>query len=121
MADLLQSLELPAEEGSSLSFTEVRQDADRVGDADLELSERPVDATEARRARRSVAFALYRRAVEIRDGQIELRPYLDPAVRSEELEPRIAAAPGGARARGLLRRSPRTRSTLHSSKSSTGR
>ncbi|MGC3001426.1 MAB_1171c family putative transporter [Streptomyces sp. G35A] len=54
--------------------------------ADAEPSivlEQPVDATEARRARRSVAFDLYRRAVEIRDGQIELRPYLDPAVREK--------------------------------------
>ncbi|MEU5510825.1 MAB_1171c family putative transporter [Streptomyces fungicidicus] len=54
--------------------------------ADAEPSivlEPPVDATAARRARRSVAFELYRRAVEIRDGQIELRPYLDVAVRQE--------------------------------------
>ncbi|MFG2382853.1 MAB_1171c family putative transporter [Streptomyces avermitilis] len=32
---------------------------------------------------RSVRFLLYRRTVEIRDGQIELRPYLDPAARKE--------------------------------------
>ncbi|MFC9280926.1 MAB_1171c family putative transporter [Streptomyces collinus] len=43
----------------------------------------PVDAGRALRERRSVSFELYRRAVEIRDGQIELRPYLDPAVREE--------------------------------------
>lgn len=43
----------------------------------------PVDAGQALRERRSVSFELYRRAVEIRDGQIELRPYLDPAVREE--------------------------------------
>jgi hypothetical protein len=41
----------------------------------------PLDPDEA--SRHSVAFDLYRRAVEIRDGQIELRPYLDPAVRTE--------------------------------------
>jgi hypothetical protein len=54
--------------------------------ADAEPSivlEQPIDASEARRQRRSVAFELYRRTVEIRDGQIELRPYLDPAVREE--------------------------------------
>ncbi|MEU6525839.1 DUF6545 domain-containing protein [Streptomyces sp. NPDC046924] len=54
--------------------------------ADAEPSiilEQPFDATEARRARRSGAFDLYRGAVEIRDGQIELLPYLDPAVRGK--------------------------------------
>jgi hypothetical protein len=43
----------------------------------------PVDQHDAFRNGRSVGFELYRRAVEIRDGQIELRPYLDPAVRAE--------------------------------------
>ncbi|MGW5213506.1 DUF6545 domain-containing protein [Streptomyces sp. NPDC004051] len=54
--------------------------------ADAEPSivlEQPFDATEARRARRSGAFDLYRGAVEIRDGQIELLPYLAPAVRGK--------------------------------------
>lgn len=45
--------------------------------------EKPIDAAEAFRERRSVAFELYRRAVEIRDGQMELRPYLDQATREE--------------------------------------
>ncbi|AKN68687.1 hypothetical protein QR97_01685 [Streptomyces sp. PBH53] len=36
----------------------------------------------------SLSFDLYRRAIEIRDAQIELRPYLDPAVRaSAERQP----------------------------------
>ncbi|NBE56506.1 MAB_1171c family putative transporter [Streptomyces boluensis] len=39
---------------------------------------------------RGVGFHLYRRTVEIRDGQIELRPYLDPEVR-EAAEIRRAA------------------------------
>ncbi|BCL31014.1 MAB_1171c family putative transporter [Streptomyces aurantiacus] len=45
--------------------------------------EKPVDQTDAWRNRRSVSFDLYRRAVEIRDGQIELRPYLNPVARRE--------------------------------------
>ncbi|MER5984251.1 MAB_1171c family putative transporter [Streptomyces sp. NPDC001787] len=32
---------------------------------------------------RSVSFLLYRRVTEIRDGMIELRPYLDPQVRAK--------------------------------------
>ncbi|MFD7339844.1 MAB_1171c family putative transporter [Streptomyces violascens] len=32
---------------------------------------------------RSVSFLLYRRVTEIRDGMIELRPYLDPRVRAK--------------------------------------
>ncbi|MFI9568866.1 MAB_1171c family putative transporter [Streptomyces rishiriensis] len=54
--------------------------------ADAEPSivlERPVNTAQARRERRSVAFDLYRRTVEIRDAQIELGPYLDPAIREE--------------------------------------
>ncbi|MFI1012576.1 MAB_1171c family putative transporter [Streptomyces sp. NPDC020965] len=37
-----------------------------------------------------LAFDLYRRTVEIRDAQIELRPFLDPAVRTLAMEQRAA-------------------------------
>ncbi|MFE3139716.1 MAB_1171c family putative transporter [Streptomyces scopuliridis] len=43
----------------------------------------PTDTASARRERRPISFELYRRSVEIRDGQIELRPYLDPAARTD--------------------------------------
>lgn len=39
---------------------------------------KPVDQAAAFLHGRSISFELYRRAVEIRDGQIELRPYLAP-------------------------------------------
>ncbi|MGW1976492.1 MAB_1171c family putative transporter [Streptomyces sp. NPDC001889] len=46
----------------------------------IALIETPSQLAEMARLR-SVRFLLYRRAVEIRDGQIELRPYLEPDVR----------------------------------------
>ncbi|MFM9372843.1 MAB_1171c family putative transporter [Streptomyces sp. Da 82-17] len=53
------------------------------------LLEPPRQLTEVLRLR-GVGFHVYRRTVEIRDAQIELRPYLDPAVR-EQAELRRAA------------------------------
>ncbi|MFH0246162.1 MAB_1171c family putative transporter [Streptomyces sp. HK10] len=53
------------------------------------LMEPPSQLAELARLR-SVDFLLYRRGVEIRDGQIELRPYLDPDVREAAEQQRRA-------------------------------
>lgn len=40
----------------------------------------PPDGTNCRRWRRDAGFLLYRQVIEIRDGQLALRPYIDPGV-----------------------------------------